>query len=283
MSTKIYNGFILNSINTLEDAFIFAKELKPKLKSMADLYWLKMMVEISIAHLDTDLINNNVTLKSNISYWMDAYKRIIEAETESIKTRTKSFTNVDVELALAPVQINKKKAIIGISFFGNRAMQEHFLKLPEVSEYAYYDNTDEPETISKADWEYRGKVWDSVFDDSNYIVGQSMFTIKLVPDDVRIITQDFIKENYATYIPTFEKRVESAAQELVLREAQDKGHIDKPSDYFGYINTTEYKDAIEDTSTRVRNILPKEIELRRLTHETSKKKESKNVNRTPDK
>ncbi len=272
MSTKIYNGFIFNKINTLEKAFAYLKKIKPDLELMADHHWLEIIIKLAINHYDFDKLNGKDTRIKNYSYWSDAYSRIITDEEENNKTRAGSFTNVDCEVALAPVKVAGKNAIVGIPIINNRYMLEQFRMLPEIEDYCYYDNTDGPTGISEKEFKARGKVWDKVFSDS-YMVSQSMLLYTLVPEGMRSLDKTFIDTYHTLYLSSFEERVETAARELTI--LTNKGKLENPSDYFSYIKSDEYKTDFTRHETFARDTLDKVITLDKLMEEN-------NANRTDD-
>lgn len=272
MSTKIYNGFIFNKINTLEKAFAYLKKVKPDMEMLADHYWLQIITELAVSHYDFDCIEGKDTRHKGCSYFSDAFARVCDEEKENNKEGRASFTNIDAEIAIAPVKVEGKNRIVGIPVINNKQMLEQFKLLPEIDDYCYYDNTDEPDYVTKKEFKARGKTWDIVFKDNN-IVSQAMLTYTLVPEGMRLLSRNFIETNGPSYIKSYENRVESCTREYTVEA--NKSKFKSPSDYFKWVKTDEYKNEIDKNKELITSKLDKNLTLDKL-------REENNANRTND-
>lgn len=181
MSTKIYNGYRVFADN-LDEAIsnlkFFKKEIKEALYNMAlDNFFLS-----SISMLDTQVLNNlvfseEVRKESNKKNKIDdnnsanyhTYMKILEevSNKDNSEENNKSY---EVYVMLYPTQLKDKKTGKNYYLFLYCGEKRFDLKsdvifsdyAKNVEEYAYWNNTDAPEEVSKKQWETRRKDWHEV-------------------------------------------------------------------------------------------------------------------------
>jgi hypothetical protein len=81
------------------------------------------------------------------------FRRAVEAS----KSMTRDFECID---ASVNVWLYKKYAYV--IFYGEHWLYEDFERPEGVEDYCYWNNTDEPDDVTRRQWEARGKTWDQV-------------------------------------------------------------------------------------------------------------------------
>lgn len=221
MSTKIYNGFLLNNAKTLEDALLFSNSIRDDFEQMANEIWISNIIRIATKEYDYSTYKGNI--EKNKSFIFSAFRILAEDERKSIATKQSSLSNVEMELCYFPIKLKNKKRIVGIYFFGNRDMQNKFTALPEISEFAYYDNSDMPSDISLKEWNTRKKIWENIFpSEKDLSIAERMFTNIIVRPGVRYIAFDEMNVYYEKYQISFDERLKLLSNSILMDEEKFK-------------------------------------------------------------
>jgi hypothetical protein len=257
MSWKIYNGFILNNIATLEKALEFSKKLIPQFNELADEYWKKLIISHAVSEFDNDNLDR-VELPKN--YLSISSKLMWEHERESCREGTKSFTNVSISLSFTPAKVKGKKRIIGILFTDNRDILKAFFNLSEVEEYCFFDNSDQPEKISEADWQEREKVWKSVFANAS-TASKVMLVFDIISEKEGTRYPTIEEADIEKYQGTWEDRVKGALNYHILKDR----NFTAVSDYLKFIRSEESEAARNAARETVEQKVKKNLTLSDLT------------------
>lgn len=102
-----------------------------------------------------------------LNIWMD-YRREVRKTGERMP-----LVDTDFTLSLIPL----KRSFIGICYTESQAWFDAWCQQPGVQEYGYWDNADEPEGMSRREWNQRAKNWDILTGDP---VSMQAFSIELV-------------------------------------------------------------------------------------------------------
>ena len=94
--------------------------------------------------------------KHNLVYPALFAERILHDLIEKAKTEWDSFFDFGFSVSFIP----RRDKILCLLYAEQKAFIEFWRNLEDVEEYAYWDNTDEPEDIDYEDWKARGKEWD---------------------------------------------------------------------------------------------------------------------------
>lgn len=195
MSTKIYNGLKINA-NSIDKAF---REIKPLKKDFAEFVYedisissmnrivSKVNMVFLYMYLNGDLKINFVGSELDDDMTKD-YVRIYDSlkkfslyENSMNLAEETCYNNKGSEdLAIYPVQAGKNYCLAA-SLLSKDDYTNYLIKASKnlISEYAYYNNTDQPEHISDSDWNKRGKEWDLALD-GNDSLRMSGLIIKLI-------------------------------------------------------------------------------------------------------
>lgn len=275
MSTKLYHGVILeyNGLNNLHSNLQVLRDIlvpivQNNLKSFA--------VWSAINKLDrkvTGLLSKEEILKYNKSLYNNSalgvtYNEIHDRQLD-VKNKNKLDDLVDfgLDLCLFPTSI-QDNTILGLYFAVNKAVINTLMDQSFVNEFAYWDNTDLPDSISEQEWDRRSQRWDKALQYSD-IPAEAGFTYNLSRVDCfNPFSDEFrvSKDNYLKYVTSLENRVNYLAPAL----AKKQGPVfNKPYDYIQWTRTDEYKKTLEKSKQELSKLIEKNITFELLHQRTS--------------
>ena len=144
MSTKIYNGYIVRDM-TVEDLY-------PKLLEASDYVF---------GYLERQYLDLLLRLREREAQKPKAERKSGHEIDNMLRSYSKSDLDADSSIVLIPNQGD-----VLVMIFGGRQTEKLYLsKLPELENYQYWDNSEQPEEISEEDWDAIGERWGEVLRD----------------------------------------------------------------------------------------------------------------------
>ena len=97
------------------------------------------------------------TSDTDFLVWAD---KVIELASKSDQRMNPEFS---LEMSVAFVSDPQDPThFYASAFASNPRLTQAWTAMPDVEEFAYWDNTDGPDEVSSSDWESRGQIWDRV-------------------------------------------------------------------------------------------------------------------------
>lgn len=159
MSTKIYDAYEYDG--NVEEAFKFLQKMKVR-------------VHKQVTHTFS-------TYRFHTQ--MPQYKMI-----EEMQKAIQSHLNDPLNVSCSAV-IYMYKDRVFIQFFGlDRTWDRRLAKVRKLKDYHYQNSTDSPDNLTDSQWDQRRKVWEGIFNKSNYTPSQAGLTF------------DFISESYSSLV-----------------------------------------------------------------------------------
>lgn len=154
MSTKIYSGFRfvpsdLNEIHALLMAY------RPAVKAAVHAAQCRFLATTAADIIDKAALNGGLAGEP-LSIAHDEMRR----RQKEVRTTGYRDPEVDFDFKLAVMPYGER--VYGIVFCEQREWQSAFYGQTWVEHWPYWDNTDEPEGVSRRQWANRGKVWDTI-------------------------------------------------------------------------------------------------------------------------
>ncbi len=205
MSVKIYNGFRLKGIKSLDKAFVEMQTLRPIIQQAAQVETSKMLAGLATKFYDDVSLYEKPLGDSAL---MSALDNVTAALKESAAERAASPYDLSFSLTLG---VTSDRHVIGILFCTNRPLCKLFRSLPLYEEYGYWNNTDRPEGVTLRRWNKRSDDWEEVLPTG--IPSESMFSIEFVPEySVGFPQRELVQQ----HIPTFEYRLQRALEAYTM-------------------------------------------------------------------
>ena len=163
--------------------------------------------------------------------------------------------DVKSELIIFPLE---RKTLAFLMTSEVDAIKKCFEKLPGVTEYAYWNNTDWPDNISSRQWETRRKDWEQIVSPAVPIKTNG-FVVELVSE-----IPLYFEETPEIDLPSFSSRALKLAKQLVERdfvaEQAKAGETISYRSVLNYFASEEGRQAIADRVIKLEQILVPEVD-----------------------
>jgi hypothetical protein len=226
MSTKIYDGFMFVPKNI---AVINKKnqEFRHKIDKYITSEFNKFSAAIASNFIDNCCcgIENN---EKNTSPFFYAYEYLLQ-ETKKVKiSPERSLFDYSCS---ATVHLYKD-TFYGMLFCDNRKINEMWFQQEWIKKFGYWNNTDPLDGINYKDWEKRGKIWDKILKDFNYVPSMNGFTAELTRDMSYYVP--FSVELIIPFIPSYDKRLHKISEYYLYKEFDQLKDV--PKEYLSFEN-----------------------------------------------
>lgn len=187
MSTKIFNGYILPS-TSLTNLKKMCFSLREMLQDVHVEVSHKKFAEICCAYIDQNHFGIEFyNFKKNITKHLDSEKRYFVPYIETFKKISKQqqdnqgkFHDLNFEFNITFIPSGKN--ILALTYCN---YEEKYLPyweaLPNISEYKYWNSTDQPKHLSEKEWNNRAKKWDKALESTPI---ESGFNIMILSNNV---------------------------------------------------------------------------------------------------
>lgn len=185
MSTKIYNGLLIDlpySFSGIRTELI--RLAKEEIIPVARLEYTKIVAHSVFSEMDKNAWNNrnNDAVEPTINDVV--FRKCGEIDDRVMSMRRTRDPWLDFEFSIVLFPLEDK--ILAIPYTEQKALLDVLLSKPYVKEYGYWNNTDEPEDMTEAEWKQREIDWDIALGDSA-IPAENGFTLQ------------FVREGYSLY------------------------------------------------------------------------------------
>lgn len=261
MSTKIYDGFRVDNINTMSGLGLWIKQFRGK----ADLK-LSELVTKHIAERSTEIIDyltvysiEEVVKKLDFGFNFLGCSPLTASQmnlwSEEKKPQQERLFDFYCELQMFPMEGN---TMLGIMFSSHYREFEGVLEsMPGYSEYGYWNNTDRPSKISQKKWNQRRDDWDNAIGYApvaNYGFGVNCRYHSLPK-----------KEQVILNIPSLADRTKALAMAIVydekIREMEESNKEESFSEYLHWMGSKDHISKINAKKKELKKILLKDISM----------------------
>jgi hypothetical protein len=222
MSTKIFTGFFVNTIN-MRSALTILESAKQKMRAVAAEKYKREMARI-IAHIiDAGTLGTgNVpelsetslkTLTDTGSVTVEPSHEATMIYLESRKTVKGGTRSPFLDFTCSMTLIPRNGFCLGILYCEQQEFYSILLKEKCVREFGYWNNTDKPDNVTSAQWRHRRDTWDAAFKKSPIpsLVG---FTTELF-GEYEWPADPTEWKTMMTFAPTLEDRAQRQAEQLI--------------------------------------------------------------------
>lgn len=147
MSTKIYNGFQINSPD-IHRVMQMIKNFRPIAEGYAF-----ALAKTFMSHGVQDVTSRIKTMDE----WFERRRAVQQL-------RRDPGVDTQFQLLLFPYALHN--CFYGIAYVDHEPWFNAWLEQPGVSYFGYWNNTDGPENISEEAWKARGELWDELLGES---------------------------------------------------------------------------------------------------------------------
>jgi hypothetical protein len=259
MSTKIYTGFKIDTIDILEVQAILNEHHK-SVKEITKEKIIEHLIKSAVKEFDRDTIEKKDTDKNYISeanYDMeDRQKKIKQTMSRDPEV------DFDAEIAIFPFE----GKFYGIYYTEKEEFYDNLLTNSKVVEFSYWNSTDHPKNITKQEWEEREKIWDTIFK-GNELPCEIGFTKKYNSYPPQPSIEEIIAK-WDSVVPKFEKRLKYWSNIVYAEREFNKLSEKERSSISNYMRIDrDDSDAANAKREEVKKEL-KEIMVKKLTPES---------------
>lgn len=170
MSTKIFNGYILpKEFKTLDQAITWSRKLQTKFEATCAPRLAEVIAKDAAGMIDQVIAHNVIKLgafgiKSPQFLKRCSYSKnnpvamAFDNARENLKESVYHCLRDDFTLSLS--LLRSRKRTLCLIFGGSSFVERWFEKTSGVEPFPYWDNEDEPEGMTRAQWKERGKIWE---------------------------------------------------------------------------------------------------------------------------
>lgn len=241
MSTKIYNAFKIKA-NSLDEVIQLFFSKKEDITQDIEEQILKDILKEMINNFDRfSLAGHNLIKedgeKNKLNYETTVHSMIMDKFWDRNKKEdSDKDDNIESSFILYPQSIDYfgEKSYLMQVFIENKIidiLQEKYFKEWKISEYDYWNNTDQPDTITDYEWNLRKNHWKNI--DRPLFAGMSITFVKANKYEIYMnYGYSYKKEQVKTIISSLnkefnlEKRIEknvfAVKEEIAYKENYDK-------------------------------------------------------------
>jgi hypothetical protein len=157
MSSKIYGGIVFPDAN-LSQAYSVLEGFAPMISVLTSDELATFLAKVACRKLDAVCAGGPNDGRSPLAAAWDEIDKGRRDERQGLRH---PLTDFEFRVDLFPFQSN----VYGIVRTERDHWRQTLLRTfaPAVAEYAYWDNTDPPDTVPVAEWKERSKVWDQIW------------------------------------------------------------------------------------------------------------------------
>lgn len=165
MSTKIYNGYKFNNNPNLLEiqriCFDIRDRVKPVVNQLYYHHFIKEMVDAydknQFGYWEESLyfINKN---SCNMYWGIDRY---LHKRIKYMNHTQERDPEIDFGLKFTILPLKNREEVLLLLYTEKKELREIFEATPEIEEYHYQNQTDQPEEISEEAWNQRRSDWDN--------------------------------------------------------------------------------------------------------------------------
>ena len=207
MSTKVYAGFLWDATD-LASMMSQLGMVQVRLKKMCNERKASALATMAAERIDRACMaladGKTLCAEEAVSAPLREAHNEMQARQKEILVTSHRDPAVDFEVKIAMWYVPDLKGFVGHVLSEDReASYKLIRRQPGVCDYGYWNNTDRPKRVTKAEWTHRKQIWDRVFDQE--------FGMPLVVTVDADIWVD--KTLISRKIPAYEQRVRDIAVE----------------------------------------------------------------------
>jgi len=199
MSTKIYNGGKLVG-HTLESFLVEAHRMRTLFLEAAQDCMRQAVINCASSDFDKRTLGLEDTAPPH-SYIGAAYIELMDRQFECQRTGQRNpFIDYQAELVVFPVE----GQLLAIPYIDNPVLRRLLATQPWWQDFGYWDNTDEEEGVSEAEWHERKRLWSLALPDG-LTAAKAGYTVTILTSTDG--QHDMTDEMLSPLLPTLEERV----------------------------------------------------------------------------
>jgi len=270
MSTKIYNGYRLKPMTLLQlDRNL--STFRRLVEQLAQRLYFELQAHVASNIIDRVALGLSIKNEVAISTckYTDGYSPLVAATQTALdhlqrareSSRRDPVWDFDCELVLFPMQ----DCILATLYTEKHEFTRLWESLPYVQSFPYWDNMDQPDGMSWAEWKKRGKIWERAVW-NHHMPSLSGFTVTCVTEYLEWADA----RHLYVHQPSYKDRVATQVYALLLESY--RARTERELDFGPWTKSAEGKRVAAEAASVVRTTLRKRLRMQdfkqRLGRET---------------
>lgn len=217
MSTKIYNGFRVNT-GSLAGNMAKLDEFIDPIQKLVDKKNKSLVLRRAWTMLDSLYmrIHDGVALsdeQKDSTEWgvLGCSAQAVRKEQRECRGTQERSPGIDCDVSLFLRVHHPSHTILGYLQEERVGVWDALIAMDGVEDFSYWNNTDQPDDVSDEAWDQRRDCWNEVLDER-----QACFTLSWEPSFSRLAEEDLCA------IPSLEERAHRIAHNTISRQATDE-------------------------------------------------------------
>jgi|AntRauTorcE11897_2_1112592.scaffolds.fasta_scaffold00078_73 hypothetical protein len=210
MSTKIFNGVMLNGVYTIQDMYDFVDSIRGPVKEAVYMDRAREILATST------LIYDMYHVMGQDYFNPDEDQRIPLLVASKRHVRLPPDEASDYSVAIGIVD----GYTLAMFFFDDRTSEKIFLDHPQVQYFGYWNNADPDENVTEQEWSLRKDLWNRMFDHNtrSSFPSEAMFVQRIMSNRY-IMPED---KHMEAAIPSLEERRKSVIRNVSFALAKEE-------------------------------------------------------------
>lgn len=208
MSWKVYSGFKVQNAS-FEIVAKMVDEFQEAIKPVIDEKLSKVLLRMAVDAIDAAALSGSPAPSSPFGDAVSSY--LDTAEERNAKGLRFPGKDFGVSISLFPFE----GAVYGMTHAEDRDLENLWKSAPNVVDFAYWDNSDPPESVSEEEWAERSRVWSAIFEKESTPAkagfGRECASSVQFPD------VEYVSRHWRGLMPSWEERIEFATKDIFLK------------------------------------------------------------------
>ena len=227
MSTKIYNGYIVEGVRTLAQLSSFVAEVRQNIRTVQQDLFRGLIAEHAIDAYDLLCLGEQAfpaktsedapEYRDSMTVFSAARRRVEHEVADAAKSSNRD-PKYDLDFSVCFVMAGQE--CLALLYTQPSALTRAWEALPQVKEFGYWNNTDRPDSVSPKEWNRRKRLWDQALGEVG-IPADVGVSFELASDRLRIVAFTTSRSDWEALISEMsdvQKRVSHLAEGFVHHE-----------------------------------------------------------------
>lgn len=255
MSTKIFNGLVIDKPLSLREAADITKRMRARIEPLAQSKVEDFLVRLAVGAMDKVAFGASVSESARLDLSPRSFAwRAWDERREKLATSGMADPAVDLGFELLFIPGPRGKTLC-MHYSSERSWVDIFTQEAGARDFSYWNNTDAPEGMDPREWRARKKAWD-----------EALAPFHGVPDGAGVKVNFSPAHVGQTYRPSMDVLVARAFELTDLAPARRAAELVEVIDFNAYAKEREAIEKLpEDANERSRALIGFSMDWRELT------------------
>ena len=271
MSFKVHNGFKFRC-RSFDQIHSFLSQLAAELRPRAEEKAARFLAQTAVRQFDNWSYFGLSTDESVSNHRTAMDCASIELTDRSWRVETKRVRDIGVDYSVSITilpntlgRIHRDSQInefYGLLFTEQPDFRQLIEYKPWFEDVSYWDNSDKPDEVSKAEWKRRKQLWEVLLGAADAVPALLGYSRDLIPE--RVTSYPGITQILG-HLPEFEDRVEQITRASLFHDFSELDELTNLRSFLHWQETDDWQVAFKSRAASVAQVLVKDIRAKQLT------------------